>query len=146
MCIRDRVGENKVRALNGVDLTIYRGEFCSIVGTSGSGKSTMLNMLAGLETVSYTHLKNLTALWKCKEHRKLRILWAGRLLDWKRPKQALSLIHISCFYERYDRSTFSNRSKLFIFCIVGNAWNYFIRPTRNRKMSRKQRNTNGYIF
>lgn len=44
-----RVGNNKVRALNGVDLTIYRGEFCAIVGTSGSGKSTMLNMLAGLE-------------------------------------------------------------------------------------------------
>lgn len=44
-----RVGSSKVRALNGVDLTIYRGEFCAIVGTSGSGKSTMLNMLAGLE-------------------------------------------------------------------------------------------------
>ncbi|MBQ8184920.1 MAG: ABC transporter ATP-binding protein [Lachnospiraceae bacterium] len=44
-----RVGDSKVRALNGVDLTIYRGEFCAIVGTSGSGKSTMLNMLAGLE-------------------------------------------------------------------------------------------------
>ncbi len=44
-----RIGQNKVRALNGVDMTIYRGEFCSIVGTSGSGKSTMLNMLAGLE-------------------------------------------------------------------------------------------------
>ncbi|MCD8248602.1 MAG: ABC transporter ATP-binding protein [Lachnospiraceae bacterium] len=44
-----RVGEEKVRALNGVDLTIRRGEFCAIVGTSGSGKSTMLNMLAGLE-------------------------------------------------------------------------------------------------
>lgn len=44
-----KVGQNKVRALNGVDMTIYRGEFCSIVGTSGSGKSTMLNMLAGLE-------------------------------------------------------------------------------------------------
>ena len=44
-----RVGNEKVRALNGVDLTIYRGEFCAIVGTSGSGKSTMLNMLAGLE-------------------------------------------------------------------------------------------------
>ncbi len=43
------VGEEKVRALNGVDLTIRRGEFCAIVGTSGSGKSTMLNMLAGLE-------------------------------------------------------------------------------------------------
>ena len=44
-----RVGNGKVRALNGVDLTIYKGEFCAIVGTSGSGKSTMLNMLAGLE-------------------------------------------------------------------------------------------------
>ena len=43
------VGEERVFALNGVDLTIYEGEFCAIVGTSGSGKSTMLNMLAGLE-------------------------------------------------------------------------------------------------
>lgn len=44
-----RVGETKVRALNGVDFTINRGEFCAIVGTSGSGKSTLLNMMAGLE-------------------------------------------------------------------------------------------------
>ena len=44
-----RVGETKVYALNGVDFTMYRGEFCAIVGTSGSGKSTLLNMLAGLE-------------------------------------------------------------------------------------------------
>lgn len=44
-----RVGETKVRALDGVDFSIYKGEFCSIVGASGSGKSTLLNMLAGLE-------------------------------------------------------------------------------------------------
>lgn len=44
-----RIGENKVRALNGVDFEIEKGEFCCIVGTSGSGKSTLLNMLAGLE-------------------------------------------------------------------------------------------------
>lgn len=44
-----RLGEEKVRALNGVDFVINRGEFCAIVGTSGSGKSTLLNMLAGLE-------------------------------------------------------------------------------------------------
>ena len=43
------VGNNKVHALNGVSLDIFEGEFCAIVGTSGSGKSTMLNMLAGLE-------------------------------------------------------------------------------------------------
>lgn len=44
-----RVGDEIVRALDGVDFDIYRGEFCAIVGTSGSGKSTLLNMLAGLE-------------------------------------------------------------------------------------------------
>lgn len=43
------VGEETVRALNGVNFEIKRGEFCSIVGASGSGKSTLLNMLAGLE-------------------------------------------------------------------------------------------------
>ncbi|MDE6913631.1 MAG: ABC transporter ATP-binding protein [Lachnospiraceae bacterium] len=44
-----RIGENRIRALNGVSFSINRGEFCAIVGTSGSGKSTLLNMLAGLE-------------------------------------------------------------------------------------------------
>ncbi|MGN0131339.1 MAG: ABC transporter ATP-binding protein [Lachnospiraceae bacterium] len=44
-----KVGDTKVRALNGVDFQIYKGEFCAIVGASGSGKSTLLNMLAGLE-------------------------------------------------------------------------------------------------
>jgi len=47
-----KVGSNKVYALNGVDLTIEKGEFCAVVGTSGSGKSTLLNMLAGLERPS----------------------------------------------------------------------------------------------
>ncbi len=47
-----RVGKNKVYALNGVDFTMYKGEFCAIVGPSGSGKSTLLNMLAGLEKPS----------------------------------------------------------------------------------------------
>jgi len=36
-----KVGDTKVYALNGVDFTIYKGEFCAIVGPSGSGKSTM---------------------------------------------------------------------------------------------------------
>lgn len=44
-----RIGDNRVRALNGVSFSINKGEFCAIVGTSGSGKSTLLNMLAGLE-------------------------------------------------------------------------------------------------
>lgn len=44
-----RVGNEKVVALDRIDLTIGKGEFCCLLGTSGSGKSTMLNLMAGLE-------------------------------------------------------------------------------------------------
>ena len=46
------VGTVDVHALRGVDLQVASGDICSIIGRSGSGKSTMLNVLAGLEQVS----------------------------------------------------------------------------------------------
>lgn len=62
-----RVGDEVVRALDGVGFDIYEGEFCAIVGTSGSGKSTLLNMLAGLEkptkgsvVIAGKHIEGLT--------------------------------------------------------------------------------------
>ncbi|MGL5677633.1 MAG: ABC transporter ATP-binding protein [Cellulosilyticaceae bacterium] len=45
-------GDTEVRALDGVNLSIQKGEFVAVVGASGSGKSTLLHMIGGVDEVS----------------------------------------------------------------------------------------------
>ena len=47
-----KMGEVTIKAVDGVDFTVEKGEFAIIVGPSGAGKTTVLNMLGGMDTCS----------------------------------------------------------------------------------------------
>ncbi|MCL3778384.1 MULTISPECIES: ABC transporter ATP-binding protein [unclassified Actinomyces] len=49
-------GEARVNALDGVSLTVPRGQFLAVMGASGSGKSTLLHCLAGLDSPTSGHV------------------------------------------------------------------------------------------
>lgn len=50
VCKTYTMGEVKIPAVNGVNFAIEKGEFCVIVGPSGAGKTTVLNMLGGMDS------------------------------------------------------------------------------------------------
>ena len=47
-----RTGEVEIRALHDVNFLVEKGEFCVIVGASGAGKTTILNILGGMDTLT----------------------------------------------------------------------------------------------
>ena len=47
-----KMGEVEIEALSGVDFSVNNGEFVVVAGASGAGKSTILNILGGMDTVS----------------------------------------------------------------------------------------------
>ncbi len=50
VCKYYRTGEHQIAAADHVSFTVEKGEFCIIVGPSGAGKTTVLNMLGGMDT------------------------------------------------------------------------------------------------
>ncbi|MDE6232241.1 MAG: ATP-binding cassette domain-containing protein, partial [Lachnospiraceae bacterium] len=63
-----KLGENIVKALDGVDFAVKEQEFAAIIGKSGSGKSTLLHMIGGLDIPTegevYVDGKNLSEMDK----------------------------------------------------------------------------------
>jgi ABC-type lipoprotein export system ATPase subunit len=49
LCRHYRMGDTLIRAVDGVTLTVRTGEFVALLGSSGSGKSSVLNLIAGLD-------------------------------------------------------------------------------------------------
>jgi ABC-type lipoprotein export system ATPase subunit len=49
LCRHYRMGETLIRAVDGITLTVRTGEFVALLGSSGSGKSSVLNLIAGLD-------------------------------------------------------------------------------------------------
>lgn len=72
------MGENRIAAADHISFFVEKGEFCVIVGPSGAGKTTVLNMLGGMDT--------------CDEG---KILLDGELISSYTPKQLTA-------YRRYD--------------------------------------------
>lgn len=51
-----QMGEVEIRAVDGIDFSVNQGEFVVVVGPSGAGKTTVLNILGGMDTVTKGHV------------------------------------------------------------------------------------------
>lgn len=71
---------NEKKALNGIDLHLKEGDFCTIIGGNGAGKSTMLNMIAGVYPIDSGRIEiDGVNISRTPEHRRARYI--GRVFQ-----------------------------------------------------------------
>jgi putative ABC transport system ATP-binding protein len=92
-------GEETIRPLDGVSLSIEKGDFASLMGASGSGKSTLLNLIAGIDQVTSGEI-NVAGTDITKLSR-------GKLADWRAAHigyvfQTHNLIPVLTAYENVE--------------------------------------------
>ncbi|MDX2303707.1 MAG: ABC transporter ATP-binding protein [Microscillaceae bacterium] len=109
------IGKNKLHVLKGIDMDIHEGEFVSIMGSSGSGKSTMLNIIGILDdydsgeyVLNNTLIKNLTAS-KAAYYRNQFIGFVFQSFNLLSFKNAMENVALPLYYQKVSRK---KRNKL----------------------------------
>lgn len=109
------VGQNKLHVLKGINLDIHQGELVSIMGSSGSGKSTMLNILGILDDydsgeyiLNDTSIRNLSAS-KAAFYRNRFIGFVFQSFNLLSFKNAMENVALPLYYQKVSRG---KRNKL----------------------------------
>lgn len=92
-------GEEIIRPLDGVSLSIEKGDYASLMGASGSGKSTLLNLIAGIDQVTSGEIRVADT--------EITKLSRGKLADWRASHigyvfQTHNLIPVLTAYENVE--------------------------------------------
>lgn len=109
------IGQNKLHVLKGIDMQIQEGEFVSIMGSSGSGKSTMLNILGILDDydqgeymLAGTRIRNLSAA-KAAYYRNRFLGFVFQSFNLLSFKNAMENVALPLYYQKVGRK---ERNKL----------------------------------
>lgn len=94
-----RRGENVIRPLDGLDLSVERGDFLALMGPSGSGKTTLLNLIAGIDSPTGGRL--------VIDGTDVATLSSGRLASWRASHvgyvfQLYNLVPVLTSYENVE--------------------------------------------
>jgi putative ABC transport system ATP-binding protein len=123
-----RVGNHSLQVLKSVDLAIEKGELVSIMGTSGSGKSTMLNILgildsydSGIYKLNNTLIKNLSER-KAAYYRNQFIGFVFQSFNLLSFKNAMENVALPLYYQKVGRKKRNMKALEYLEMVGLRAW------------------------